>query len=99
MAQMQTLYLYCDERLYNEILPEPEGNPEGQSQGIFRGPWRYLIINPGLITIITISITSTSENFLVFWSPFERRLNISVMGSHEEDQYTFVLSIVATMNR
>ena len=32
--------------LYDEILPEPKGNPEGGAQGISRGLRHYFIVYP-----------------------------------------------------
>ena len=32
--------------VYDEILPEPEGNPEGGAQGISRGFRQYFILYP-----------------------------------------------------
>ena len=29
--------------IYDEIYPEPEGNPEGEAQENFRGLWLYYI--------------------------------------------------------
>ena len=43
--------------IYNEILPEPEGNPEGKAQGISL----YFLTQ---VTIQTFSITNPALTFL-----------------------------------
>ena len=58
------------EGVYNEILPEAEGNPEGGARGISRGLRQFSSYTPTQVKIQSYSITSTSQYF-------DKRLSIS----------------------
>ena len=52
-------------RVYDEILPEPSGNPSAPPSGFRSGSGNISSYTPTQITIQSFSITSTSQYFLV----------------------------------
>ena len=49
--------------VYDEILPEPKGNPEGTARGISQGSGNISSYTLTEVTIQSFSITSTSQYF------------------------------------